>query len=127
MTVALTAKEFERTVSAPGIVLIDWWAAWCRPCRAFAPIFEAASQRHPDLTWAKIDTEAEGSLAGAFGIRSIPTLTIFRDGVVVFEQPGLIPAQALEKLVAEVRALDMDEVRRQLDAADAEQDAQGAA
>lgn len=112
MTVALTEKNFDSTVDAPGIVLVDWWAAWCGPCRAFAPIFEAASKRHPDITWAKIDTEAEGALAGGFGIRSIPTLMVFRDGILLFEQPGVLPPALLDDLVAKVRALDMDEVRR---------------
>ncbi|MCZ7685200.1 MAG: thioredoxin domain-containing protein [Sandaracinaceae bacterium] len=116
MTIALTTKTFEATVTRPGIVLIDWWAEWCGPCRAFAPVFEAASERHPDLTWAKIDTEAEPALASALGIRSIPTLMVFRDGILVFEQPGMLPPAVLEDLVSQVRALDMDEVRRTAEA-----------
>lgn len=114
-TIALTAKSFETTVTRPGIVLIDWWAAWCGPCRAFAPIYEEASKRHTDLTWAKIDTEAEPALASAMQIRSIPTLMVFRDGILVFEQPGMLPPAMLEQLVTQVRALDMEEVRRSVE------------
>ncbi|MDF1477540.1 thioredoxin domain-containing protein [Leifsonia sp. H3M29-4] len=110
-TVALTADGFGETVTAPGITLVDFWAEWCGPCRQFAPIFEAASEAHPEITFGKVDTEAERELAGAAGITSIPTLMAFRDGILVFSQPGALPAPALEQVIAAVEALDMDEVR----------------
>lgn len=110
----LTEGAFENVIQQPGIVILDFWAAWCGPCRMFAPIFEQAAERHPDITFAKIDTEAERSLAAAFQIRSIPTVMAFKDGVPVFSQPGALPAKALDDLVAAARKLDMDEVRRTL-------------
>lgn len=110
-SVALTQENFEQTVIGDGIVLVDWWAAWCGPCRSFAPVFEAASEKHPDVVFGKIDTEAEPGLAGAAGIRSIPTLMAFRDGILVFSQPGALPAAALEQVIQAVRDLDMDDVR----------------
>jgi thioredoxin 1 len=107
----LTEATFSTTVKQ-GIVLVDWWAAWCGPCRAFAPVFERASTKHPDVTFAKVDTEAEPLLAAAFEIRAIPTLMAFRDGVLVFEQAGALPPAALDRLIEAVRGLDMDDVRR---------------
>jgi thioredoxin 1 len=113
-TVNLTEDTFEATVSRDGIVLVDWWASWCGPCRMFAPVFEAASEQHPDVTFGKVDTEAQPGLAGAANIMSIPTLMAFRDGILVFAQPGALPAPALEQVITAVRELDMDDVRRQI-------------
>lgn len=113
-TVNLTEATFEAAVNGEGIVLVDWWASWCGPCRAFAPVFEAASERHTDVVFAKVDTEGEQWLASRAQILSIPTLMAFRDGVLVFSQPGALPPAALEQVIAAVRDLDMDHVRRQL-------------
>jgi thioredoxin 1 len=111
-TVELTETTFQDAIAKDGIVLVDWWASWCGPCRMFAPIFEEASDRHDDIVFAKVDTEANRGLAGAAGIMSIPTLMVFRDQVLVFSQPGALPAAALEELIGKVRELDMDEVHR---------------
>ena len=113
-TVNLTADDFETTVLEPGIVLVDFWAEWCGPCKQFGPIFEEASNSNSDITFAKVDTEDQQALAGAAGITSIPTLMAFRDGVLVFSQPGALPAPALTQVIDAVRGLDMDDVHKQI-------------
>jgi len=112
--VDLTEATFEETVNGDGIVLVDFWADWCGPCQMFAPIYEQASATHEDVVFGKVDTEAEAALAAGFGIRSIPTLMAFREGVLVFAQPGALPEPALQQLIGAVRDLDMDDVRRQV-------------
>jgi thioredoxin 1 len=113
-TVEVDRETFERTVADNDIVLVDFWASWCGPCRTFGPNFEKTSAGHPDIVYAKVDTEAEPELAGAFGVQSIPTLMVVRDRVVLYSQPGAVPAEALEDLIRQVREIDMDEVRRQV-------------
>jgi thioredoxin 1 len=113
-TTNLTAETFSDSVGREGITLVDWWAAWCGPCRMFGPVFEKASEAHPDIVFGKVDTEAEPALSAAARIMSIPTLMAFRDGVLVFSQPGALPEKSLEQVIQAVRDLDMDDVRRQL-------------
>ena len=126
-TVNLTEKDFAATIEKEGIVFLDFWADWCGPCKAFAPVYEAASDKNPDIVWGKVNTEEQQALAGSFGITSIPTLMIFRDGIGVFAQPGMLPAAALDELVEKVKELDMNDVRKQVEAHEAEHgQAQGA-
>ncbi len=113
-TVALTEANFQQTIADNDIVLIDFWADWCGPCKSFAPTFEKSSEAHTDVVHGKVDTEDQQRLAGEFGIRSIPTIMAFRDEILVFSQPGALPASALEQLITQVKALDMDDVRRQV-------------
>ena len=112
----LTQANFNETVESDKPVIIDFWAPWCAPCRMFAPIFEAAADKHPDILFAKVNTEEEQALASAFGIRSIPTLMVFREQIMLFQQAGALPANGLEQLIGQVRSVDMDEVRRQIEA-----------
>ncbi|HAS32959.1 MAG: thioredoxin [Microbacterium sp.] len=120
-TQTVTMDSFRETIADNDIVLLDFWAEWCGPCRSFAPVFEKASDEHSDVVFGKIDTEDQRELAGGFGITSIPTLAAFREGIMVFSQPGALPAPALEQVITAVKGLDMDDVRRQI----AEQQAAG--
>ncbi|WP_328340378.1 thioredoxin [Micromonospora sp. NBC_00421] len=113
-TVELTTANFDEVTGSSGIVLVDFWAEWCGPCKRFAPVYERSSEKHPEITFGKVDTEAQQELGAKFDIRSIPTIMAVRDGVIVFAQPGALPESALENLIEQVQALDMDDVRKQL-------------
>jgi thioredoxin 1 len=125
-TVEITGGNFKEVVERDGIVLIDWWAPWCGPCRVFGPTYEKVAGKNPDITFGKVNTEDQSDLAGAFDIRSIPTLMILRDKVLLFSQPGALPESALEDLIRQVRALDMEKVRTEIAAQEAKQRKDGA-
>ena len=115
-TVELTKDNFEQIVTENELVLIDYWATWCGPCKSFAPVFEAASDKYPEIVFAKVNTEEQQELAAHFQIRSIPTLMIFREKIIIFSQPGMIPSQALDELIDRARELDMEQVRKDIEA-----------
>jgi thioredoxin 1 len=114
-TTEITSANFETVVDGGDIVVLDAWASWCGPCKAFAPIYEAASERHPDVTWGKLDTEHQPEIASAFQIRAIPTIMVFRQGILLFQQAGVLPAAALDELVGKIKELDMEDVRKQIE------------
>ena len=118
-TINVGEQQFEKLIIESPIVFVDFWAEWCGPCKMFAPVFEAASEKHPDVVFAKVDTEAEQSLAGAAGITSIPTLMAFRDGILLFRQPGALPAPLLEEIIGAIKAADMEEIKREIAANEA--------
>ena len=119
-TINVGEKEFETLITESPIVFVDFWAEWCGPCKMFGPVFEAASEKHPDVVFAKVDTEAEQSLADAAGITSIPTLMAFRDGILLFRQPGALPAPSLEELIGAIKAADMEEIKKEVAAQEAQ-------
>ena len=124
-TIALTMDTLESTIASNDIVLIDFWAEWCGPCKSFGPIYEELSNKHTDIAFAKVDTEAEQTLAAQFGIQSIPTVAAFREQILIFSQPGALPGEAMEELIGQIKGLDMDDVRAQIEKAQKEQELAG--